>query len=307
MQKLVYALFLSFLFVWAPEADAQNETRAKQRDLFVGQPKAKVVIVPYEGKMLLSDINRELGSEHDMTLPEIKDIFREGLCQMVAMEGSKEFDTFDMINSGEKAVYQDIQFIFNNLGYKYTEVPKSAEEEEEENVIDRIEEKVEEKQNPKQKGRGVYVAKGEIRSNYDNRERFMDARILKPELFEYLQETYEADYFFFITQLDVKVMRTPEMPEWTTAERRLKMHYTIFDGSGEKVAGSASYAYFGPEVKDIFQIVKNYFPILAEEALKSIPTAEEEEEQKSTEQPDEEQKQESSPSTRLLEDDDDDF
>jgi hypothetical protein len=100
-------------------------------------------------------------------------------------------------------------------------------------------------------------------------------------------------------------MRTPEMPEWTTAERRLKMHYTIFDGDGKKVAGSASYAYFGPEVKDIFQIIKTYFPLLAADAIKAIP-AEEEDEKKTSEEPVSEKPQDSPPSTRA-EDDDDDF
>lgn len=228
---------------------AQDRTFGKQRSVNAVED-ATIVLVPYEHKMYISDVTRELCEKNELPVSEVRRILREGLSQIVATELSKYATVIDLLNEGEEEKLRDVNEFHAALDYDYIAVP----------IPDSLKQRKELKS---QIGRGTYIEQGEIRSYYDGKERFMDAVIQDKKLIPYWKKRYQPDYVVFLNELDIRVRRDgPPMPG-EQRERQIKVHYSIFDGKGKKVNASAVMLNYPYGESNIFDIVRTYFRSIA--------------------------------------------
>jgi hypothetical protein len=253
---------------------AQDKTFAiVPRQFHAGE--GTIMVVPYENKMFLSDINREVHNRTGLELNEIRRLFREGLCQVISNEAAKaNYETLDILNSGLDGDLEDIDNIHQSVGYVYSVLPPPPTEEKE--LVKRVE-KLLEKETPEQQNRGVQVGEGEILTYYDGKERFMDVQILNPDLFSHLNDQHTFDYVLIINELDIKVLRNHDSEMGQLWERMVKVHYNWLDGDGNKIYGGAAYYSYEGHEKDIYTIIRKSFTPIAQQILVNLPTLEEEE------------------------------
>ena len=115
------------------------------------------------------------------------------------------------------------------------------------------------------------VQNGQVVSQVDNREKYMNTKISNDQLLPNLDQNYKAKYYIFINQLDIK--RAADQRYLATDEgykREIKVHYTIFDSQGEEMTSGAIKARFPSGENDIDKIIKTHFPLIAQRIVGNL-------------------------------------
>lgn len=249
---------------------SQDQTKGYESQ-WSEREQATVLLVPYEQKMFLSDVSREIGNNTGLELAEIERLFREGTCQMISNVGSESYQFIDLLNDETTSAADDMEYIFNSIQWKYEKVPPPpTEKTKTQKWLDKVStRKVED-----QRGRGVQVEEGEIETYYDEKQRFMDVLVLNDKLVPYLVDTYDCDFLLFINELDIKVLRDFNRENGQTWDRMVKIHYSILNRTGEKVFASAAYYRYSGHHKEIWGIIRKNLEIPAREIISKLPMEE---------------------------------
>lgn len=242
---------------------AQDRTY-RQSQSFRSNSDIKTLIIPFEDKMFLSDVNREIGKRTGLTSQEIKNTFREGLIQTIVSMGMEHGNYMDPFELEPEEFRDAIGGVYANLIYEY-ELTPPLEEVKDKSLLEKIK-----KEDPEQIERGTYLDQGEIRSWYDGQDRFMKAKLRDPSKVKELFTTYNLDVLLVITELDIKVMRDVNRDVGQTWDRRVKVHFTIFNEDGEAEFGSAAFNYYPGHEKDIYTIIRKSFDYPAAQIISKI-------------------------------------
>jgi hypothetical protein len=226
-----------------------------------------ILLVPWDARMYLSDINKEVSNRTGLEIDEIKRLFREGFCQVFASEASDQWDVVDLLTEGDQGALDDLDYIHRSIGYDYSPLPPPPSEG---SRFKKKWDKLMLSEPEDQTGRGTEVEEGEITSYYDEKERFMKVRIDNEELLPYLIEKYNFTYVVFVTELDIKVLRDHNVERGQLWERQIKVHYTILDAEGNEIMGTATYSEFGGDQKDIYAIIRKNFPDPVDQILSAL-------------------------------------
>jgi hypothetical protein len=276
MRQILLVLFIGLL---SAPLFCQDKTYSVGRRSFEnGQ--GSIMIVPYENKMFLSDINREVAKRTGLEIDEIRRLFREGLCQVASNEAGMNYSVLDLLNSGIDGALDDIEYTHRSVGYEYSKVPPP--EEKDKTKLKKWLDKTIDPEQPDQKDRGVTVEGGELQRWYDEKERYMDTRIANPDLVTYLNDRHQFDYILFLNELDIQVKRIPEMELGQTWDRVVKVHYTVFDKDMNRLTGGAVYNRYSGDKKDIYSIIGTNFRPIAAQIMAQIHALEESDEPEKT-------------------------
>lgn len=245
-------LITSFISI----VSAQDKTYSFGSNMY-SETLPKVAIAPFEDKMYLSDINKEIAKRTGLSLNEIENTFREGIIQTLINLGSDSYNFIDPMDMEEEDYYRHLGEIYSCISYSYEKVVpiKAIEMTRAEKLV----EKLEAKEAPDQLARGTYLEGGEIKEWYDKKERFMNAQITNEERFKEMIEKYDLDFVLTINELDIQVMRDHSRDVGQTWNRRVKIHFTIFDDNGKQTFGSAVYQIYDGQQKDIYSIIRKNF------------------------------------------------
>ena len=265
MKKIL--LLISFFTAFAT-VFAQNTTTG---DAVVPNSKGKhnVFIVPFESKMYISDIDRDIAAKNEMSFQEIKAKFRAALDQNIFLAAKPYFSPFSFYTIDPQEAQKELAYIYNSIGYKYEVMPEE-EVVKKENVGTKLVGKFKKKkkeEEPIQAG----VQNGEVVSQVDNREKYMNTKLSNNNLLPTLNKKYQPRYYIFINELDIKrsadkrYVASPEQ-----YQREIKVHYTIFDDKGEEISSGAVKARFPSGQNDINNIIKTHFPLIAQTIVGKI-------------------------------------
>ena len=265
MRKIIVCLFTLLSIV---TISAQNNTTGISDDPVVNY-KTSVLLIPFESKMYISDIDRNLALDQQMNFQEIKAKFRANLDREIFLALKKYYNPFSFYSMPQKEARAELGYIYNSIGYKYEVVPKEVIVKKE-NVGTKLLGKFK-----KKKKEGEYidagVQGGQVVSQVDNREKYMKTTLVNAKLLPSLNAKFNASHYIFINQLDIK--RGADMRYVASAEgykREIKVHYTIFDNSGTEVSSGAIKSRFSSNENDINKIIKVQFPLIAERIVKNL-------------------------------------
>ena len=225
--------------------------------------KHNVVIIPFESKMYLSDIDRELAQKNAMSHHEIKAKFRAALDQNIYIKLKPYYSPFSFYTIEQQEAVKELSYITNSTGYKYTVIEKE-EVVKKENIGSKFLGKFKKKdKEPEYIEAGVQ--NGQIVSQVDYRDKYMNAVINNPNLIPNLNKKYQAKYYIFINQLDIK--KGADNLYAAAAEnykREIKVHYTIIDQDGKEVDSGAIKSRFSSNQNDVDKIINVHFSLIAE-------------------------------------------
>ena len=265
MQKIIVCLFTLLSIV---TISAQNNTTGTSDEPLV-KSKASVLLIPFESKMYISDIDRNLARDQQMNFQEIKAKFRANLDREIFLALKKYYNPFSFYSVSQKEARAELGYIYNSIGYKYEVVPEDVIVKKE-NVGTKLLGKFK-----KKKKEGEYidagVQDGQVVSQVDNREKYMKTTLVNAKLLPSLNSKFNALYYVFINQLDIK--RGADMCYAASDEgykREIKVHYTIFDNLGTEVSSGAIKSRFSSNENDINKIIKVQFPLIAERIVKNL-------------------------------------
>lgn len=218
-----------------------------------------VLMVPFESKMYLSDINKDLATENNLTTDQIIQRFTNGIDQSIYYTFREKCNITSFYELEDQESAQDLSYIYDNLKLEYELVSKSDQA----SGLDKMKNKFKKKEN--QEYKRAEIRNGEIYSERDDRERYMKAVVQNDEMLDSMHFKFDNTYFLFITELDIKNRYTDAIAmQSMDYDREIKVHYTLYHKSGDILSTGISATTFSSSLNDIDKIISGYFPILAQ-------------------------------------------
>jgi hypothetical protein len=248
MKKLLLFLTLSCVFATGYSQNTTIGDVEKDR-LPENNPKSSnsILLIPFDPKLYLSEIDKKIGTENNMTFEQIRSAFRKGLDRQLLGQIKTRYTTYSMLADSEET-HQDLALIYKSIGYKYELIPGVNQP------------------GAKKTTGSPKVKEGQlaVEMNYD--KRYMNAVVKNPNLLEYLTKKYKAGVFVFINELDLKNnMEGPIDLESNSFPREATVHFTVFDKDGKEILSGISTTPMSPKINDPRAIVSTTLAAVAKD------------------------------------------
>ncbi len=266
MKKFILCLF----FVAASTAITigQNTTIGDFENSEVNS-KTSVLVIPFESKMYLSDIDKDLAQKNELSFQDIKLKFRAALDREIFIALKKNHNPLSFYAIEPKESSAELGYIYNSIGYKYEIMPEEVVVKKE-NVGKKWIGKMKKKPK-KEKYIEAGIQNGEIVSQVDSREKYMKTKLTNDKLLPNLNDKFKASHYIFINELDIKRAVTDVYKASEEQyKREIKVHYTIFDKEGKEISTGAIKSRFSSGQNDIDKIIKVQFPLIAERIVSNL-------------------------------------
>lgn len=264
---LIFSLF-------AVAANGQHST-LRFTDAPINLNQQSILLVPFEGKMFLSEINQKLAQQNDLTSEQILERFTMAIDQafLYTFQDRCSVSSFYLLEDEEST--KDLNYVYDNLNLEYELVSLSQEK----TRLEKAKEKLKKKEdNSYHKGE---IQGGQIITKRDERERYMKAVVEDQKMLDSMHFKFNNRYFLFVNQLDVRNVYADAISmQQMNYSREIKLHYTLYHKSGEILTTGISRTTFPSDLNDINKITKGYFPILAKNIYNDLFQIEEEDDKK---------------------------
>lgn len=229
-------------------AHAQDKTGSQKTVTREPARAHKVMIIPYEPKMYMGEIDRQIHEETKLSSLQIRNGFRDGLNEQLYKAFKKsQFNVIDLMEDTIK-YRKDIAGIYQYLSYDYQKVP------DQEKYTPPSKEK-------KQKG----IERGQIAVETNSDRRFMNAKVTNPKVVPMLYAKYKTDLFVFINQLDIKAGGSPDPTQFlnVSPNRKISVHYTVYTYDAKEINSGLAEVEFEAGLNDPRKIIDRYFSRVA--------------------------------------------
>lgn len=228
----------------------------------------KVMVIPFNQYNYFSDADRELAESNEMQASDISTMFRYGLnynvsTRVIATDGAYNILTDTTVDS-----YRDLEMIYASVDYRF-EKPLDI------NAPDTLSDRTI-KQNDLF-GRGVEEEKEEKKKlslkkeEEPKTEKYLNAHVTHPEIFPSLQQKYGTDLFLFINQFELVTNYNHCLDRSKNYfERKVLVHYSIYDANGNQLKGDAITVTFSSAETNVDAIIATQFPIIADYLSQSV-------------------------------------
>ena len=242
-----FSVFIVFVAIAVNQLAAQTTTKNKnETNPRVPGIQHKVMLIPFEPKLYMSEIDRAVNAETGQTAKQIKHKFRDGINeQLYKAFKTAKYEIVDLMDDTVK-YRKDLEGIYQYLSYSYQKVPNQ------ENYKAPVTEKEEKK-----------IEKGQLNVETNSDARFMNAKLANPKLLPALYAKHKTDVFVFINQLDIKAAGSPSAFSETSPNRKIIVHYTVFTSNAKEINSGIAELEFEPELNAPKKIVDKYFSKIA--------------------------------------------
>ena len=213
--------------------------------------RASVLVIPYMPDMHLSDADPDIAIGSEMEFPEMRSELRKGLVSALNKNFQEVYDVPGLQKDFAGQSERDIEILYHSLLYQSDSVytlkdPKRFA------LVDSLGKKI------KPRKETTYI----------------NISIADEMLIPDYSKKYNADYFIFLNELDIKTNYDDCLNLALKIYRRdLKVHYSIFIKSGKQIYGDVAVASFDTNTNDVKEINGKYFPVIAEYILSSFDKA----------------------------------
>lgn len=216
-----------------------------------------VLIIPFEPKLYMSQIDKKVNEETKWSFNQIRNKFRSDLHFFISTELKKKFNTYSLLEDSVKTA-KDLEYVYESIGYDYIAVP--------ENNNGKIKTGKEQEQN------NSGIKNGQIETDMKSGKRFMNTKIIAPDLLSYLSNKYGANTFVFINELDIKnePKAIVDMNSSEAFEREVTVHYTIVDASGNSINSGIATSRFSYNQNKPKAIITENFSKISEQIKNNL-------------------------------------
>ncbi|MGZ4098252.1 MAG: hypothetical protein ACXVNM_05205 [Bacteroidia bacterium] len=208
----------------------------------------KVMLIPFEPKLYLSEIDHNINSETKLTAKEIKYKFRDGLNeQLYKSFKAQKYNVVDLMDDTIK-YKKDIEGIYQYLGYEFQKVPDQNNY-----------------QPPKKEKDQKKIEKGQLNVESNSDSRFMNAKITNAKVVPLLYGKYKTDIFVFINQLEIKSSNSKGPAELgeDNGNRRIVVHYTVYTYDAKEINSGIAEEEFEAALNNPKKIIDKHFSKIA--------------------------------------------
>jgi hypothetical protein len=239
---------------------AQNKTISDKKKDERGQAvKSKVMVIPFEPRLYLGEVDYAINAETKLSAKQIKFQFRDGLNEQItkALKSAK-YGVLDLMEDTLK-YKKDTDLIYGALRYEYLKVPDQNNY-----------------QVPKKEKSAKPIEKGQLTLETNSDVRFMNAKLTNAKVVPQLFGKYKTDVFVFINQLDIKAGGNNEAAQpykVPSTKRKIIVHYTVFTKDGTEINSGILEDEFAEDLNVPKKIIDKHFSKLSLELVMRITKA----------------------------------
>ncbi len=251
LRNIFYTQFCLLLFLSFNASGAGRDSTAQYHQ-------QKILIIPYEPRMHISDADMDISEFSDRTPQQVRAIFRMGISEKLNASLSSTYLTHSLLQDLRPEALEDMDRIYASIDYSFDTSfailhprPDSA------SLGSWNEKKARKKELEKRTLNGKVI--------------FTNIKILDPRLLSSLQSKYGADIFVFMTQVEIKTNAKDCMDfQSGIYQRDIMIHYAAFDHTGKQLYGDVASIKFPSNSNDIGDIMAQNFPALSKEIKTNI-------------------------------------
>jgi hypothetical protein len=208
--------------------------------------KHKIMLIPFENRMYLSEIDFMINKETKLTGKQIKATMRDGLNEQFYKKFKSKIGVVDLLDDTVKTK-KDLSGIYQHLSYQYLKVPNQ----------DNYKAPVKEKEEKT-------VNKGQLTVESNSDARFMNAKLNNATLVPSLGGKYKTDLFLFFNELDIKALSGIPGDFDAKPVRKIILHYTVYTLDAKEINSGIAEVDLPANVNNPSKIINTYFSQLAD-------------------------------------------
>lgn len=216
-----------------------------------------MLLIPFQPKMCMSEIGKEVHAKTNMSFDEITKTFRSQL-NLAMYNALRKGNTTISLLEGSYRSDSVLQYIYESIGYQYDVVPGTAPD------------VAGQKEHDPKNDKNQFIKNGQLEVPVDYSKRFMNVSFANKHLLSDLTAKYSTDTYIFINELDIKNVPNVASEDLSAEEfrREVTVHYSIVDKDGKYISKGIATTYFPYSENDPKTIGEKYFSIIAHHILK---------------------------------------
>jgi len=268
---LMRSLILATCLLLSQFALAQHSTLRFQDEPFMVDHQS-ILVIPFEEKMYLSDVNHEIARENELSTAQIIRRFSAALDQSVYYAFRDRCRVSNFRDFPDDSVNAVLSYVYQNVDLEYVLVNKESKSK---GGIQSLSKKFKKKDNKADKYDRGGLEAGEIKTKRDERERYMKAVVKEQTVLDSLHQRFSNKYILFLNELDFKNDYSDALAmQNMDYKRELKVHFTLYSKQGKLLATGISKTMVPSTENNINHITSKYFPILAQNIFEALFPAE---------------------------------
>jgi hypothetical protein len=233
-------LFCLFIF-WALFSVAQEGTRTTTTPA-PATVVSKIMVVPFDPKLYMSEIDQKINQQTKWNFETIREKFRHELDTQLKLKLQSITPVVSFYTDSAKMA-KDLGYVYKSTGLSYDLVAKPSEA----NATVK-----------KQTG----IKNGQLEVEMSPDKKFMNTKLNDKEVLPYLHKKYQAAYFVFINELDIKNDLTSYDMTQDLYQREMTVHYSILDQTGKTLAAGVATTRFSSKENNPKKISALCFPVI---------------------------------------------
>jgi hypothetical protein len=221
--QLFFLLGAAFVSIRAVAQDGTRNTSTASANAI-----GKIMIIPFEPKLYLSEIDKKINAQTKWDFKQIRENFRHQLDKQLELK----FKNYSSVIS----FYRDSVKMSKDLKYVYGATHISFDPLDKPSSINSLPTKT------------TGIKDGQVAVEINSEKKFTNIILTDKEALLYLNKKYQAEYFVFVNQLDIKNDVNSYNITTDSYLRKVVVHYTILDKNGTLItAGIASSTFSSKE------------------------------------------------------------
>jgi hypothetical protein len=221
--RLLFFLNAALVFL---SAAAQDGTRYSTTT--TANAIGKIMIVPFEPKLYMSDIDKKINAQTKWDFNQIRENFRHQLDKQLQLK-FKNYSTVISFYTDSAKMSKDLKYVYGATSISFDPLDKPSST----NALPT---------------KTTGIKDGQVAVEMSSEKKFTNILLNDKQALLYLNKKYQAEYFVFVNQLDIKNDENSYNITTNSYQRKLDVHYTILDKNGKLItAGIASSVFSSKE------------------------------------------------------------
>jgi hypothetical protein len=231
-------------------AAAQDGTRNTAGNP-ANNPIGKIMTVPFEPKLYLSEIDKKINAQTKWNFDQIRENFRHQFDKQLQLKLKNSASVISFYTDSAK-MSKDLEYLYGATRLCFDPLNKPSS-------LNSLPTKI------------SGIKDGQVAVEMSSEKKFTNVLLTDKDALLYLNKKYQAEYFVFVNQLDIK--NDPDSYDITTDtyRRNLDVHFTVLDKQGKLITcGIASSTFSSKENNPKKIVATSFSPAAAYIAAKFI-------------------------------------
>lgn len=251
--------YVIILFLFLTEISySQEKTYSSKEEILIERRPGigKLVIIPFEDKMYMSDADAPIGKETGLNPGEIMTKFRNSLIESMEIEMRRDWDIQVFYEEMKLEEAFGLDYVHAGVRYQYVEISDEVLM-----ANDTTIQKKDLKNNKKQGKNQSGISGGEIVTYSDNREKYMTLIVENDTLLAFMDSSLKSDYYLFINEFDIRhFVSDPDRITSGGLQYRLKVHFNCLDEKEKSLVSGAVTTNVPANTKNVYEIIQKSMP-----------------------------------------------